>query len=61
MSKEEKKEDAKSKIKTKNCPKCGEKTVPQVGVRYKANTRHEPMKKLTRTPFFEHVDVYYIM
>lgn len=59
MSRKEKGEEIKSKIKPKKCPRCRKLIVPEVGIRYKADSIHKLMEKLTELPFFDHIDVYY--
>ena len=56
---EDAKEEMTSIIKSKKCPNCGKIIVPEVGVRYKADSMHNLMEKLEKGSFFEHVDVYY--
>jgi hypothetical protein len=50
-----------NKIESKKCPnpKCGKKIVPEIDVRTKTDAKHETIEKLTGSPFFQHIDVWY--
>ena len=48
-----------NELKTKKCPKCGNDIIPEVDIRMKTDAKHELIKELEGTPFFQHADVWY--
>jgi RNase P subunit RPR2 len=52
-------ESMETEFKPKKCPKCDKDIIPDVDMRMKTDAKHETIKILTGTPFFQHADVWY--